>query len=86
MAHGVHSEVGKLRKVMVRRPGLEPARLTPSNVDELLVDDVIWVERAIEEHDVFAERMREHGVEVFDAERYLEGLPGHVSEAQHTVA
>jgi arginine deiminase len=69
MAHGVHSEVGKLRKVMVHRPGLEHARLTPSNVEELLFDDVIWVERAIEEHDVFAERMREHGVEVFDAEQ-----------------
>ncbi|MGH2475797.1 MAG: arginine deiminase [Candidatus Limnocylindrales bacterium] len=69
MPFGVHSEVGKLHKVMVHRPGLEHARLTPSNVDELLFDDVIWVKRAMEEHDVFTERMRERDVEVFDAEQ-----------------
>jgi arginine deiminase len=43
---GVHSEVGKLRKVMVHRPDLSLQRLTPSNHDELLFDDVLWVERA----------------------------------------
>ena len=43
MALGVHSEVGKLRKVMVHRPGLEHTRLTPSNAEELLFDDVLWV-------------------------------------------
>jgi arginine deiminase len=69
MALGVHSEVGRLRRVMVHRPGLEHARLTPSNVDELLFDDVIWVKRAIEEHDAFTARMRERGIEVFDAEQ-----------------
>ena len=46
MAFGVHSEVGKLRKVMVHRPGLEHTRLTPSNAEELLFDDVLWVEQA----------------------------------------
>ena len=46
MAFGVHSEVGKLRKVMVHRPGLEHSRLTPSNAEELLFDDVLWVSRA----------------------------------------
>ena len=44
MSFGVHSEVGKLRKVMVHRPGLEHTRLTPSNAEELLFDDVLWVE------------------------------------------
>ena len=39
---GVHSEVGKLRKVIVHRPGLEMRRLTPTNAAELLFDDVIW--------------------------------------------
>lgn len=68
MAFGVHSEVGKLRKVMVHRPGLEHTRLTPSNVEELLFDDVIWVKRAKQEHDAFAESMRERGVEVYYAE------------------
>jgi arginine deiminase len=54
---------------MVHRPGLEHARLTPSNAEELLFDDVIWVKRAIEEHDAFTERMRERGIEVYDAEQ-----------------
>ena len=71
MAFGVHSEVGKLRKVMVHRPGLEHSRLTPSNAEELLFDDVLWVARAKEEHDAFCERMRERGVEVFLAETLL---------------
>jgi len=62
---GVHSEVGKLRKVMVHRPDLSLKRLTPTNHDELLFDDVLWVERAQYEHDQFVARMRERGVEVF---------------------
>jgi arginine deiminase len=62
---GVHSEVGKLRKVMVHRPDLSLSRLTPSNHDDLLFDDVLWVERAQYEHDQFVARMRERGVEVY---------------------
>ena len=58
MALGVHSEVGKLRKVMVHRPGLEHTRLTPSNAEDLLFDDVLWVTRAKAEHDMFCEVMR----------------------------
>jgi arginine deiminase len=69
MTLGVHSEVGKLRKVMVHRPGLEHTRLTPSNAEELLFDDVLWVTRAKAEHDAFCEVMRERGVEVFLAEQ-----------------
>jgi len=71
MAFGVHSEVGKLRKVMVHRPGLEHSRLTPSNAEELLFDDVLWVSRAKAEHATFCEAMRERGVEVFEAEQLL---------------
>ena len=62
---GVHSEVGKLRKVLVHRPGLSLQRLTPSNCADLLFDDVLWVERAQVEHDQFVEVMRNRGVEVF---------------------
>lgn len=62
---GVNSEVGKLRKVLVHRPELSLKRLTPSNHDELLFDDVLWVERAQWEHDQFVERMRERGIEVY---------------------
>ena len=64
-AFGVHSEVGKLRKVIVHRPDLSLQRLTPANHDELLFDDVLWVERAQWEHDQFVARMRERGVEVY---------------------
>ncbi len=64
-AFGVHSEVGKLRQVIVHRPELSLQRLTPDNHDELLFDDVLWVERAQWEHDQFVARMRERGVEVF---------------------
>ena len=49
---------------VVHRPGLEHTRLTPSNAEELLFDDVIWVKRAKEEHDAFCELMRERGIEV----------------------
>jgi arginine deiminase len=71
-AFGVHSEVGKLRQVIVHRPDLSLSRLTPANHDELLFDDVLWVERAQWEHDQFVARMRERGVEVF----YVKDLLG----------
>ena len=71
MPFGVHSEVGSLRKVMVHRPGLEHTRLTPSNAEELLFDDVLWVSRAKAEHDMFRNAMAERGVEVFEAETLL---------------
>jgi arginine deiminase len=71
MTFGVHSEVGRLRKVIVHRPGLEHMRLTPATAEELLFDDVLWVSRAKAEHDMFCEVMRERGVEVFLAEELL---------------
>ena len=64
-AFGVHSEVGKLHKVMVHRPDLSLNRLTPSNHDDLLFDDVLWVERAQLEHDAFVAKMEARGVEVY---------------------
>jgi arginine deiminase len=62
---GAHSEVGKLRKVMVHRPELSLQRLTPTNHDDLLFDDVLWVERAQYEHDQFVQKMRDRSVEVY---------------------
>ncbi|MGZ4524046.1 MAG: arginine deiminase [Mycobacteriaceae bacterium] len=61
---GVESEVGQLRQVIVHRPGLELTRLTPSNCDDLLFDDVLWAAKAREEHDVFVEELRKRGVTV----------------------
>ena len=71
MTFAVESEVGRLRKVLVHRPGLEHSRLTPSTAHELLFDDVLWVSRAEQEHDMFCEVMRDHGIEVFLAEELL---------------
>jgi arginine deiminase len=64
MTFNVQSEVGRLRQVIVHRPGLELSRLTPRNVGELLFDDVLWAKRAKEEHDAFAQALRDSGVQV----------------------
>ncbi len=61
---GVHSEVGRLREVMVHRPDLSLRRLTPDNCKALLFDDVLWVKRARQEHDIFVDALRERGVVV----------------------
>jgi len=72
---GVHSEVGKLRKVIVHRPGLEMRRLTPSNCQELLFDDVIWTRRARQEHDAFVDLMSEEfGVVVYRVHELLQDV------------
>lgn len=60
----VDSEVGPLRQVVLHRPGLELSRLTPRNVDALLFDDIMWAKRAREEHDAFAQVLRDHGTRV----------------------
>jgi arginine deiminase len=64
LTYGVHSETGKLRRVLVHKPGAAMARLTPSNCAELLFDDVIWVKQARIEHMTFVDAMRNRGVEV----------------------
>jgi arginine deiminase len=64
--YGVHSEVGTLRKVLVCSPGLAHTRLTPTNCDELLFDDVLWVQNAKRDHFDFVAKMRERGVEVVE--------------------
>ena len=66
----VGSEVGVLRRVLLHRPDLELKRLTPRNKDDLLFDDVLWVKRARQEHDAFADTLADRGVEVL----YLDDL------------
>ena len=61
---GADSEVGRLRTVMLHRPGVELKRLTPRNNDRLLFDGIPWVARAQDEHDAFASALRDRGVEV----------------------
>jgi arginine deiminase len=72
----VGSEVGRLRRVMLHRPGLELQRLTPSTARELLFDGVLWVGRAREEHDAFAAALASRGVEIV----YLDDLLADVLE------
>lgn len=64
--HGVHSEVGRLRKVLVCAPGLAHERLTPTNSDDLLFDDVMWVEAAQRDHLDFVNKLTNRGVEVVE--------------------
>lgn len=66
----VTSEIKKLKKVLVHRPGNELLNLTPSTLEELLFDDIPDLKMAQEEHDRFTEIMRNNGVEVV----YLENL------------
>jgi len=64
--YGVHSEVGQLRKVLVCEPRLAHKRLTPSNCDDLLFDDVMWVESGQQHHREFVDSLRSHNVEVVE--------------------
>ncbi|MCT9008655.1 arginine deiminase [Streptomyces sp. NPDC054766] len=70
-AYGVHSEVGRLRKVLVCAPGLAHRRLTPTNSDDLLFDDVMWVENAQRDHADFVNKLRGRGVEVVELHELL---------------
>ncbi|MEX1178988.1 MAG: arginine deiminase [Nitriliruptor sp.] len=66
----VRSEVGRLRTVLLHRPGDELRRVTPDTMDELLFDELLWVEEAQREHDAFADVLRGAGVDV----RYVEEM------------
>ncbi|PKO65199.1 MAG: arginine deiminase [Betaproteobacteria bacterium HGW-Betaproteobacteria-16] len=66
MTSGLNSEVGRLRRVLVCRPGLAQRRLTPANCHELLFDDVLWVSQARNDHDAFTNAMLNRDVEVLE--------------------
>lgn len=66
----VYSEIGKLKKVMLHRPGKEIENLMPDYLERLLFDDIPFLENAQKEHDAFAEALRNEGIEVL----YLEKL------------
>jgi arginine deiminase len=70
-SYGVHSEVGTLRKVLVCSPGLAHERLTPTNCDDLLFDDVLWVQNARRDHFDFMDKMRDRGAEVVELHELL---------------
>ena len=64
LVFGITSEIGPLKRVLVHRPGIELARLTPENRERLLFDDILWLDRAQEEHDRMVELLRGAGAEV----------------------
>ncbi|ODU06425.1 MAG: arginine deiminase [Pseudonocardia sp. SCN 72-86] len=70
-SYGVHSEVGTLRKVLVCAPGRAHERLTPSNCDDLLFDDVLWVQNARRDHFDFMAKMRQRGIDVVELHNVL---------------
>ncbi|HET8599267.1 MAG TPA: arginine deiminase [Segeticoccus sp.] len=72
MKYHVDSEVGRLRQVIVHRPGLEMQRLTPANKDAYLYDDVLWVDQAQQEHDRFVAALEGHGITVHMLDQLLE--------------
>ncbi len=82
MQLGVHSEIGKLRKVMVSRPSLAHERLTPGNCHDLLFDDVIWVQKARSDHADFVLRMKDRDIEVYDIQDLLTDVFNTVPEGR----
>jgi arginine deiminase len=62
--HGVDSEIGQLRTVLMHRPGLELQRITPRHSDRLLFGSLPWVTKARQEHDLLSDALREQGVQV----------------------
>ena len=76
MSQGIHvtSEIAPLKKVLLHRPGRELLNLVPDRLGELLFDDIPYLEAARREHDVFAQMLRDNGVEVV----YLEDLMSEV--------
>ena len=68
----VGSETGRLRRVLLHRPGAEMEQLTPQLMNELLFDDIPWVEGMRREHDAFAQALRQEGCEVVYLEDMLE--------------
>lgn len=77
----VNSEIGRLKAVLLHRPGRELERLTPEYLSEMLFDDIPWLKKMQEEHDGFARALRDRGVEVYYVEDMLEEVLG-ISEAK----
>ena len=71
---GVWSEIGKLRRVLVCPPGLAHDRLTPDTAEDLLYDDVLWVQQARRDHFDFVAKMEDRGVEVLELDELLEDV------------
>ena len=74
MSINVTSEIGKLKTVMLHKPGVELEHLVPEELERLLFDDIPYLKTARSEHDLFAKILRDNGTEVV----YLEDLMAEV--------
>ena len=83
---GADSEVGRLRSVIVHRPGAELKRLTPRDVDRLLFAGIPWAERAQQEHDIFTTVLRDHGVQVLYLTELLQDVLEYVPARQRAIS
>jgi arginine deiminase len=83
---GADNEVGRLRSVIVHRPGAELKRVTPRSCGTLLFDRVPWVSRAQQEHDAFAQALRDAGVEVLYLTELLQDAMEYVPARHQAVA
>ena len=72
--YSVNSEIGRLEAVLLHRPGKELERLTPQYLEELLFDDIPWLGRMQEEHDMFADVLRENGCTVYYYDKLLKDI------------
>ena len=84
--HGVDSEVGRLRTVLLHRPGLELRRITPLRADRLQFDALPWVGRAQQEHDILAQVLRDQGVEVLYVTELLQDALEYQPARTHAIA
>lgn len=77
----VKSEIGRLKRVLLHRPGKELLNLTPETLERLLFDDIPFLEAAQQEHDAFAETLKNNGVEVL----YLEDIMAEVLDLSDNI-
>ena len=71
----VKSEIKPLKKVLLHRPGKELLNLTPNTLEELLFDDIPFLKVAQEEHDAFAQALRDNGVDLLQGYYYARPMP-----------
>ncbi|HRX45394.1 MAG TPA: arginine deiminase family protein, partial [Acholeplasmataceae bacterium] len=82
----VTSEIGKLKTVLLHRPGKELENLTPDVLEKLLFDDIPYLKVAQEEHDLFADTLRKEGVEVlYLTDMITEALEAHPEVISHFI-
>lgn len=81
----IESEIGKLKKVLIHRPGKELERIVPDSLKELLFEDIPWLKRMQEEHDAFAAILKKRGAEVYYVEDLLKDILKNTSARENLI-